>query len=116
MFGLPTTGGREGALPLIETIDDAFLNEEQGWMPPKHKSDHVPHLDTEHSIPESLVTAILFFVLSCAVRAARGDEREHSSMLIHVTRFVKVQNVVAQDVRNFVDSLKGADTVPKVMK
>ncbi len=108
MFGFPTTEGREGALPLIESIDDAFLDERQGWMPPRHKSDHVPYLDTEHAIPESLVTAILFFVLSCAIRAARGDGGEHSSMLVHVTRFVKVQNRVARDVENFVLGLKGS--------
>ena len=36
------------------------------------------------------------FVLACATRAARGDEGQHNSMLIHVTRFVDVQHQVAE--------------------
>ena len=36
------------------------------------------------------------FILACAARAARGQDGQHNSMLIHVTRFVDVQSQVAE--------------------
>ena len=47
-------------------------------------------------LPDSLKQAMKAFILTCAARAARGEERHHNSMLIHVTRFVNVQNQVAE--------------------
>ncbi len=43
-------------------------------------------------LPGSLKEAILSFILSCAARSARGEQRVHNSMLIHVSKYVSVQN------------------------
>ena len=51
------------------------------------------------NFPDSLTSAMRAFILTCAARAARGDEGQHNSMLIHVTRFVNVQSQVAELVR-----------------
>jgi hypothetical protein len=64
-------------------------------FPPKHKIDHVPT-----RLPQSLVQAIRSFILSCAARRVRGQERKHNSMLVHVTRFVNVQEITANLVRD----------------
>ena len=72
-----------------------------GCFPPKHNKDHIPtHL------PSSLRCAIRCFILTCAARRARGQEKKHNSMLIHVTRFVAVQNIVATLVRDEVVGLQ----------
>jgi hypothetical protein len=68
-------------LPVIHPVVDTVV-----LIPPGHKKDFVPT-----ALPESLKRAIRCFVLSCAVRAQRGDEKAHKSMLVHVTRFVSVQ-------------------------
>lgn len=39
---------------------------------------------------ESLVQAVKWFVLSCAIRRARGDEREHMTMLVHTSQYTAV--------------------------
>ena len=59
------------------------------------------------------------FILACATRAARGDQGQHNSMLIHVTRFVNVQGQVAELVRSELRDLQnrirygdGDSTVP----
>lgn len=84
-------------LPLIRDIKDA-----QGWMPDKHKKEHVPG-----AIPESLKTAIRSFILVCAARAAREQSDLHNSMLIHVTRFTDVQKKVEEAVRLELTALQG---------
>jgi hypothetical protein len=82
-------------LPITRSIDsmtdsDGF-NEAFGWMPPRHRVDHIPLVNGENRLPDSLMNAIYAFILGCAIRLARGQGNQHSSMLIHVTRFTQVQ-------------------------
>lgn len=81
------------ALPVVRSISD-----EAGWMPDKHKRDWRPPKD----LPKSLVQAMESFVLTCATRRARGQRTVHNSMLVHVTRFVDVQNLVTESVDDWV--------------
>lgn len=76
-------------LPVIRHIFD-----ESEWMPERHKKYWVPPKE----LPASLNTAIDSFILTCAARRARGQRTVHNSMLIHVTRFVDVQNLVTESV------------------
>lgn len=99
IFGKMTKDGREGALPLVRDIADNYVPEtDSGWMPPKHKKTHVPTHNGQETIPPSLREAIESFVLACAARELRGQRDQHSSMLIHVTRYVDVQNRVREQV------------------
>lgn len=101
VFGLeddPDAGieGRE-ALPLVNLVHDYATN-----FPPAHKkADPIPT-----GLPESLVRALRCFVLVCAARAARGQGEKHSSMLIHVTRWVNWQGRVTELVKEELDSLR----------
>ncbi len=102
IFGTRTSGGRSGGLPLIRLISDHFDKDTaSGWMPPRHKTTHVPVFNGQETIPHSLRKAIYSFVLACATRTLRGQGGEHSSMLIHVTRF----NLVQKQVRDQVDEV-----------
>lgn len=75
-------------LPVIRRITDY-----QTFLPNDHKKDHNPG-----DLPDSLKSAIKAFILSCAARRARGERKNHSSMLIHVTRFTAVQRKVGLKV------------------
>lgn len=84
------------ALPVVRTIDD--------WdriFPVKHKKDLSPK-----ELPPSLSRAIRVFILSCAARTARGEVYTHKSMLVHVTRFVDVQEDVARLVQEELDAVR----------
>ncbi|MCA8100981.1 Z1 domain-containing protein [Burkholderia contaminans] len=99
LFGRMTKDGRKGELPLSRAILDHYDPEtDSGWMPPKHKKTHVPVYNGQEMAPPSLRKAICAFVLACAVRELRGQGAAHSSMLIHVTRFVAVQDHVRLQV------------------
>ncbi|KJY36960.1 endonuclease [Streptomyces sp. NRRL S-495] len=103
LFGLQTDGDEEdiAPLPLIRLVKDAEL-----WIPDKHK----PHLQVPDFLPESLRRAIRSFILTCAARRLRGQETEHNSMLVHVTRYTAVQQQVRDQidvqVRLLADSLR----------
>jgi len=107
MFGKLTKDGRVGALPLSRSVLDHYDPEaESGWMPPKHKKTHVPVCNGQETIPKSLRDAVGSFVLACAVRDLRGQGLEHSSMLIHVTRYVAVQDHVREQVEEAVRRMR----------
>jgi len=107
MFGKLTKDGRVGALPLSRRILDHYEPDSGlGWMPPKHKKTHIPVHNGQETIPKSLRDAIQSFVLVCAARELRGQGIEHSSMLIHVTRYVAVQDHVRDQVEETVRRMR----------
>ena len=107
MFGKMTKEGRKGALPLARNIQDHFdPDADSGWMPPKHKKTHIPVHNGQEAIPPSLRAAICSFVLACAARELRGQGSQHSSMLIHVTRYVAVQDQVREQVEEAVRRMR----------
>ncbi len=84
------------ALPIVREINDYA---EPTRFPPKHRIAHVPV-----ELPPSLKLAIRCFILACAARRTRGQEKKHNSMLVHVTRYVNVQE---HAVRLILDDVLG---------
>ena len=82
VFGL--NSGDNDPLPITRNVDDYQL-----WVPDKHKKDLVPG-----ALPQSFRDAFDDFVLTCAIRRARGQLDRPNSMLVHVTRFVDVQTKI----------------------
>lgn len=105
VFGLngDDDAGIEGtdAMPLVRSADDGRL-----WIPDRHKKDLRPNYSAEEPLPPSLHEAMLAFVLAGAAKMARGLGGRHHSMLIHVTRFVAVQNEVARQVGEHLELLR----------
>jgi hypothetical protein len=89
-------------LPLIEPVDQTGEN----WIPFPHDRTCVPRFDGQDVIPPSLEGAVDTFLLTCAARAARGQDREHSSMLVHVSRFVDVHAIVHRQVERYLFSTR----------
>ena len=87
----------ETVLPIVNRINDY-----QNYIPNKHKmQDQLPS-----ALPDSLKKAIQCFILTCAIRRLRGQSKEHNSMLVHVTRYVRWQNQVRDLVANVFDHYK----------
>ncbi|GEO82614.1 Z1 domain-containing protein [Pararhodospirillum oryzae] len=103
VFGLAGENGRNGGLPLVRDVTDASSPDgTTAWMPAGHRNHHQPLHMGEAVIPPSLAQAVDAFLLACAVRTVRGQDGEHSSMLIHVTRFTSVQKEVHRQVEDYV--------------
>lgn len=74
-------------------ITDAGREEEDGYpFYFKHKKEW------EDVLPDSLTDSIYTFYLANAIRDLRGDLKEHRSMLINISRFVKVQKYIKGEV------------------
>ena len=74
-------------------ITDAGREEEDGYpFYFKHKKEW------EDQLPDSLTDAIYTFYLANAIRDLRGDFKEHRSMLVNISRFVKVQKYIKSHI------------------
>lgn len=78
-------------LPIVRKIDDY-----REFFPDKHKIND----KTPVSLPKSLQTAIKCFIVTCAIRIARGQENKHNSMLIHISRYLIWQNSLKELIEN----------------
>lgn len=83
----------------VDIIRDA--NDQDTWLPVDHKKEFVPQV-----LPVSLIKAIHSFILACAARTARGQGQQHKSMLVHVTRFTRVQGIIRDMVRTEVGNIR----------
>lgn len=99
-------GGQRHFIREVSDNIDNFDNSQYGWMPNGHKSSHTPLYCDEEVLPPSLKEAIQSFLLASSVRYLRGDRNEHSSMLIHVTRFNDVQSLVVEQVNKYLKSIR----------
>jgi hypothetical protein len=91
------------ASQLIRVIDSdpRDLAQLREWVPPRHKQALEPG-----DIPDTLRRAILSFVVVCAVRRLRGQGAEHNSMLVHVTRYTKIQAIVYEQIEEVMLRIK----------
>ena len=106
LFGLQTPDGRRGGLPVIRNVEDHETSDGHGgWMPHKHPNGHLPVHSATSPLPPSLIEAIDAFILACAARRVRGQQSDHCSMLVHVTRFNSVQNVVHAQITDHVSRM-----------
>ncbi len=88
-------------LPIVNRINDY-----QDFVPDRHKKDD----QLPSSLPETLKRAIRCFIITCAIRRLRGQTTVHNSMLIHVSRFMRWQDHIAELVSNqFIYYRRGID-------
>ncbi len=91
---------------LDETGKERFIRplaDAAEWIPPDHKKD-----TPVYELPKSLMQAIRLFLLSRAIRNVRGQDKQHCSMLVNVSRFVDVQKQVRHLIDLYLGRLKMA--------
>ena len=96
-------GDAEARAVGLRTIEDS-----DPWLPVDHKSDV-----QAGALPESLLTALRYFLLTCAIRDLRvshkveGHERSiHRSMLVNVSRFTLIQNQLAAQLHTELERIR----------
>lgn len=82
-------------LDVVRIVPD----EEAPFLRPKrNEHDFIP------SITPSLQNALQYFWLACAARFVRGQQHEHSTMLIHTTQLIQVHNNTRDSVHRYKQS------------
>lgn len=87
--GIVPDAENDDLLPIVNTIEDY-----SDFIPSGHKkNDPLPAFS---EIPDSLKTAVKCFIITCAIRIARGQGNKHNSMLVHITRYQVWQNHIKE--------------------
>ena len=97
-FGPESVFGEDGINSVVKYIYD---NED--WLPITHQIDHVVV-----GLSESLKNGIRAFIVSRAIRLARGHRGSHCSMLVNVSRFTNVQRQVRDEIHTFLEDVKSS--------
>ena len=87
----------------LHYIEDAGQEEDDGFS---FYSGHKK--DWDDVLPDSLTDAIYSFFIINAIRDLRGDNTEHRSMLINISRFILVQDKIRQLVVEIVEDAYSA--------
>ncbi len=108
IFSEETGDADEGFLEVINDHCDEpqDLDCKNGWIPPKHYKDHEALIDGNSNHPTSLKRAIVSFIVSCCIRNIRGQINDHKSMLIHVSKYIKVNSQIKFQVINTIDKIR----------
>lgn len=77
---------------LLRSNDDC-----EQYLPIKHKNDSIMS-----TIPPSLLEGLASFFIINTVRDLRGHQKTHRTMMINISRFIRVQNQIAESVDAFV--------------
>jgi hypothetical protein len=77
----------------IVKIDNDEMNK---FLPFKHKKDIIVD-----ELPPSLYEAIGYFMIINAIRDLRGDNTEHRSMLVNITRFTDIQIKISEIINEW---------------
>ena len=81
------------------------LAEADAVRPPSNKEERA---DFDPPVPESLRTALKWFLLATAARRAREGQSRHSSMLVHTSQYINQHNAMAGRLRVEIDNLKAS--------
>jgi nitroreductase len=101
IYSLEPPNNYIGPVKVFEDAPDQFLryfDDAASIFPPKHKKDL--QVDT---LPESLVDAVMSFLLVNAIRDLRGHGNAHRSMLVNVSWANAVQGQVARLLKEELD-------------
>lgn len=101
------TGEGQDGMDIIRLVDD-----QEPHFPKKVNKDNKDSLPED--VPASLERAIKAFILTCAIRALRGQKKKHNSMLIHVAlrvawidRLAYLVNEILRDFKLQIKSEQG---------
>lgn len=81
---------------MLKTNDDC-----EEFVPEKHNKEFVVG-----KLPLSLKEAIASFFIGNAIRDLRGQEKEHRTMLINISRFIQVQNSIQEEVSSYIKAVQ----------
>jgi hypothetical protein len=91
--------GEEGSFSkVLVPLDSAEM---EMFIPLQHKKDH-----EISELPPSLFEASAYFLLTNAIRDARGDTTEHRSMMVHISRFTAIQNHIMEMLNEWLLQVK----------
>ncbi len=103
LFGREPVDAEEDDVDGLDAIRRIPDEEAAAIVPPSGKQEREKH---DPDVPDSLRSAVLWFVLCRAARRRRGHTNKHLSMLVHTSQYVAMHSKTAARVRDLLDELK----------
>lgn len=82
-------------------LEEIYPQEMDMFFPFNHRKELVVD-----DLPPSMKEAMAYFLLANGIRDVRGDNKEHRSMMIHVSRFTDVQNQISALVHQWIEDMR----------
>lgn len=105
VFGREPLDDADNPEPGLDMVRDVPDDEAAGVRPPSGR-DRRAEFDPE--LPQSLIDAVVWFVVATAIRKSRGQVYDHSSMLVHTTHFVSPHFAMKKRLISLLDHLRDA--------
>ena len=86
--------------------EEAKDKEVKGWLPLYHDIAHPCLYKEDDMMPPSLKEAINIFLINIATKFLRQQKKQHNSMLVHVSRFTRVQQNIINQIKIYLDGMK----------
>ena len=80
-----------------------FISDNGDVLPVKHKIDH-----DLTALPSSMVDALRCFLVARVIRNARGQEKQHASMLVNASRFTGIQELIRNRLHEHLKTIEDA--------
>lgn len=103
LFGREPVDDADDPDPGLDMVREIPDDEAAGMRPPSGKEAREGF---EPNLPKSLIDALVWFVVATAIRRARGQIHDHSSMLVHTTHFVSPHFAMKSRLDDLLDSLR----------
>lgn len=89
--------------PGLDMVRDVSDDDAVGIKPPSGKEARGSF---DPPLPESLIDAVVWFLVATAIRRARGQRTAHSSMLVHTTHYIQPHFAMQGRLRALVEGLR----------
>lgn len=86
VFGREPLDDADEPDPGLDMVREVEDEEAEQLRPPSQKEERQSF---QPELPQSLIDAATWFLVATAIRHARGQDNEHSSMLVHTTHYVQ---------------------------
>lgn len=106
VFGREPLDDADNPEPGLDMVRDVPDDDASGVRPPSGK-DRRAEFDPD--LPQSLIDAVVWFLVATAIRRARGQLHDHSSMLVHTTHFVSPHFAMKARLRSLLNDLRDAE-------
>lgn len=103
LFGNSVAISADDEEGIVDAIRYVPEEDSEALRPPTEKEERQGF---EHGLPRSLQNAVQWFLVATAIRHARGQGGDHSSMLIHTTHYTAPHRAMRDAVVAYVKRLK----------
>lgn len=97
-------GGKDIFLDGAKYRNALIVNDDCGEvLPASHKKYH-----GFESVPSTLQDALMLFAISNVIRDIRGDENTHRAMLVNISRFISMHEIIKTYIEDFFKKMLGS--------